>query len=97
MPERPTAGQMFLDLFKESVIIQSLITLIVLSVPAYRLITAGTMEGIPEFWTGLTTLVIGYWFGAKGSFQAVRANRETLKALEHTTTMLAARSGPGSA
>lgn len=75
-------GRVLLELFKESVIVQSLITLVMIGVIAYRVVVTGTLEGIPEFWLQLTTLVVGYWFGAKGSYLSTRTNRETLDVLK---------------
>ncbi len=88
--ENPSVGQVLLDLFKESVIVQSLITLVVIGVLAYRIAVTGSLEGVPDFWMQLTTLVVGYWFGAKGSFQAVKTNRATLQALREVTETFAA-------
>lgn len=89
MDKKSDWGVMLLDLFKESVIVQSLITLIVLGVLGYRVAAFGTLEEVPELWTHITTLIIGYWFGAKGNFQAARQSRETLKALQTTVDTFA--------
>lgn len=89
MTEKPSVGQVMLDLFKESVIVQSLITMIVIAVPAWRLISVGNLEGFPDFWLQVTGVIIGYWFGAKGNFQAIRTNRETLAALREVSTAIA--------
>lgn len=88
--DNPTFGQVLLDLFKESVIVQSLITLIVLAVPAYRLIVAGNLEGFPDFWLQVTGVVIGYWFGAKGNFQAIKVSREMMAILRESNRTISA-------
>jgi hypothetical protein len=87
--EKPTAGQVLLELFQQSVIVQSLITLIVLGVLGYRVAAYGSLDAVPEIWTHLTTLIVGYWFGAKGNFQAIKQNRDTLQALKDTTRAFA--------
>ena len=87
--DKETFWEGFWELFKESVIIQSLLTLVVIAIPAVHFLVTGSMAGLPDWWTQLTTLIVGYWFGAKGTFQAVRTNKETLSALKETTRAFA--------
>lgn len=70
-----------LDLFKESIIIQSTITLIVIGVTGYMVVTMKT-EHLPEQWWAIVSLFVGYWVGSKGNFQAAQANKRTMEAIE---------------
>lgn len=54
--------QRFFDLLEESVIVQSMITLIVVSGITYL---ATTNQPIPEILAQIGFLVVGYWFGTK--------------------------------
>ena len=60
----------FWELLEESVIVQSLVTLIVVCVIAYMVIAQQSMPG--EMWS-LAMLVLGYWFGSKGQVTARKA------------------------
>jgi len=52
----------FWDLFKESIIMQGLITLIVIGSTCYLIVTS---QPVPELMQALVTLVVGFFFGAK--------------------------------
>jgi hypothetical protein len=61
----------FWELLRESVIVQSLVTLLLVGTLCYMFVT-GTL--IPELLTQITLLVIGFWFGSK-SQQAMTRNK----------------------
>jgi hypothetical protein len=58
-------------MFEESIIVQSLITLILVSAISYLFVTE---RNVPDALLQLTLIVTGYWFGAKQSFAQVRAH-----------------------
>lgn len=57
-----TAMNKFVDLLKESVIFQGIITVGILTVACYLLITTGTIPAPLEQWA---TIIIGFFFGSK--------------------------------
>lgn len=60
----------FWELLEESVIVQSLVTLIVVCVVSYMVVAQQAMPA--EMWT-LTALILGYWFGSKGQVTSRKA------------------------
>jgi len=52
----------FWDLFQQSVIVQSLVTLILVGTLCYMFATGAV---IPDLLGQVTLLVIGFWFGSK--------------------------------
>jgi len=53
---------MFWELLKESVIIQSLVTLILVVVVSYMYVTG---IPVPDTLVNLLMVIVGYWFGSK--------------------------------
>lgn len=66
----------FWELFEQSIIVQSLITLIVISGYTYMLVSGAT---VPDELNALATLILGFWFGSKAGYKQavskVRAQR----------------------
>jgi hypothetical protein len=60
-----------LRMFEESIIVQSLITLILISAISYLFVTE---RSVPDALLQLTLIVVGYWFGAKQSFAGARTH-----------------------
>jgi hypothetical protein len=52
----------FWDLFKQSVIIQSLVTVILIGVYAYQVVRG---QPTPDTFINIMMIVIGFWFGSK--------------------------------
>lgn len=68
----------FWDLFERSIIVQSTLTLIVISAYVYMLVR-GTP--VPTELSGLATLVLGFWFGSKAGYnQGAKAMRKEILA-----------------
>ena len=68
--------QTFWTLLKESVIVQSLVTLaLILTI----IVLVLTNRPVPDVMVNLTTLVIGYWFGTKVQHAANMAGIERLR------------------
>jgi len=66
----------FWELFEQSVIVQSLLTLIV--VGAYAYMSAAGIE-ISEGFNAITISIVGFWFGSKAGYaQGARAMRATI-------------------
>jgi hypothetical protein len=67
----------FWELFQESVIVQSLVTLtLVITICAMFLMS----KPIPELLGSITLLVLGFWFGAKSQHSIVTSAKEASKA-----------------
>lgn len=84
MSERVTMAKVAMvvvDLFKESIIVQSLLTLVIIVVTGYKVAT-GDADALPEQWWQITALIVGYWVGSKGNFQSVQANKRTMESME---------------
>jgi hypothetical protein len=64
--------EQFWELFKESIIIQSLVTLIILVTICVMYIMG--REVSQELW-GAFILILGYWFGAKNAYMLKQARR----------------------
>lgn len=62
MPIPETNFDKLLDLFRTSVVAQAIAMLVVLGVSGAILIMGGT---VPEWWQGLTILILGFYFGGK--------------------------------
>ena len=54
--------QTFLDLFQQSVIMQGLLSLLVIGLWGYMVVTG---QEIPSELSALVTLVVGFFFGSK--------------------------------
>jgi len=66
----------FWTLLKESVIVQSIVTLaLIITI----IVLVLTNREVPDVMVNLTTLVIGYWFGTKVQHAANSAAIERLK------------------
>ena len=52
----------FWDLFKESIIVQGVITLMVVATDCY-LLAQGSI--VPDFLQSATWVILGFWFGSK--------------------------------
>jgi len=59
-----------LDLFEQSVIVQSLVTLVLV---VTLCIMFATGKPIPELLSQITLLVIGFWFGSKSALVVAKA------------------------
>lgn len=59
----------FWELMRESVITQSLVTLILISTLAYMYVSK---IPIPETLSSITFIVLGFWFGAKSQQALMR-------------------------
>jgi len=67
----------FWTLLKESIIVQSIVTLaLVLTI----IILVLTEREVPDVMVNLTTLVIGFWFGTKVQHAASTATIERIRA-----------------
>jgi hypothetical protein len=62
----------FWDLFQQSVIVQSLVTLILVGTLCYMFATGAA---IPDLLAQVTLLVIGFWFGSKASLAAFNSRK----------------------
>ncbi len=62
--------QTFLDLFQQSVIMQGLLSLLVIGLWGYMVVTG---QEIPSELSALVTLVVGFFFGSKVE-RSYRAN-----------------------
>jgi len=62
----------FWDLFQQSVIVQSLVTLVLVGTLCYMFATG---QAIPDLLGQVTLLVIGFWFGSKASMVAFNSKR----------------------
>jgi len=60
--EDPTFFEVFVELLRESVLIQGFLTILVVGVWSYLLISTGS---VPEVLTNVVGLVIGFYFGGK--------------------------------
>lgn len=72
----------FTRLLYESVIVQSLVTLILVVAVIYCIIVQRAVPA--EVWS-LLSLVVGYWFGSKSNQQTTAALREALRNLHEVT------------
>jgi hypothetical protein len=72
-PERKDfpMGQQILDLFKQSVIVQGILTLAVVGVWLYMLASG---MAIPETLTNIVGLVFGFFFGGKYALAMAKMN-----------------------
>jgi hypothetical protein len=68
--------QTFLDLLREGVIFQGLITVIILITDGVLMVKGQTL---PDFMMQLTILIIGFYFGAKVEQRATAIARENNK------------------
>lgn len=66
----------FIDLLREGVIFQGLITVIVLVTDGIIMVNQGTL---PDFLANLTILIVGFYFGAKVEQRATAIARENNK------------------
>ena len=64
--------QTFWTLLKESIIVQSLVTLTLVCAVVYLAVTG---QEVPELLSHLTTTVIGFWFGTKVTSAVMQARR----------------------
>lgn len=64
-------GQQILDLFKQSVIVQSILTLMVVGVWLFMI---ATMKPVPEVLTNVVGIVVGFFFGGKYAMATIKAN-----------------------
>lgn len=62
----------FWDLLQESVIVQSLVSLILVLTLCFMFVTG---REIPQLLTNITLLVFGFWFGSKSSAFITKARR----------------------
>lgn len=67
----------FWALLKESVIVQSIVTLVLVGVIGYLSVEGRLAELPKEFWMVAGT-VIGHWFGSKGNIQLREQSREMM-------------------
>jgi hypothetical protein len=56
----------FWELFEQSVIVQSVLTLIIISAYVYLLVTG---QEVSTEMNALATLILGFWFGSKAGYQ----------------------------
>lgn len=63
----------FFQLFEESVIIQGLVTLVVVSSVCYLYISG---QGVPEGMLTLLYAIIGFWFGSKSEYVIRRSRKK---------------------
>lgn len=79
----------FLDMFAESIIIQSLVTaLLILTLCylwIYSAINQGVVEVPPEL-LQITMIVLGFWFGQKTVITGKRSAEDIAYAITHTHT-----------
>ena len=68
----------FMELLQDSVIVQSLVTLILVGVDAYLAVVNAP---IPDSLINATMLVLGFWFGSKMNQAGRRATKDVVKAL----------------
>ena len=68
----------FMELLQDSVIVQSLVTLILICVDAYLAIIDAP---IPDSLVNATMLVLGFWFGSKMNQAGRRATKDVVKAM----------------
>ena len=68
----------FMELLQDSVIVQSLVTLILIGVDAYLAVID---MPIPDSLINATMLVLGFWFGSKMNQAGRRATKDVVKAL----------------
>ena len=66
----------FWTLLKESIIVQSLVTLMLITTIVILVLTG---REVPDVMVNLTTLVIGFWFGTKVQHAATVATIERLQ------------------
>jgi hypothetical protein len=65
----------FWDLLKSSAVTQGIITIMVLALDMVLIIQG---RPVPDFFTAITSLVVGFYFGSKvGIIQANAANQNT--------------------
>lgn len=68
----------FWQLLEESVITQALVTLILICVVAFMVVTE---KAIPEILVVLSSTALGYYFGAKGQLTGRQAARAVVRQL----------------
>lgn len=68
-----------IDLLKESVLVQGVITLVVIGVAGYLIIQG---KPIPENWNTILMLIIGFYFGAKSAQWQFKSQIDVLRARE---------------
>ena len=68
----------FMELLEDSVIVQSLVTLILIGVDAYLAVINAP---IPDSLINATMLVLGFWFGSKMNQAGRRATKDIISGL----------------
>jgi uncharacterized membrane protein len=79
--EKQTFWGAMLELFKSSVIVQSLLTLVVVGTICILVLTARV---IPEELWALTGVIVGYWFGSKNNITMQKMVEAQAKAQSET-------------
>jgi len=62
----------FWSLLKESIIVQSIITLMMVSAIVYLYLTG---KEVPETLYNLTYIIVGYWLGSKAQHSIEKSNK----------------------